>query len=101
MTATVFQRVAQLPFRKLDEEVVIVDPRQRQVHVLNGTASVVWDLLERSRSLPDLVTALIGDDDFDVAREVVSRDVAAFVVELIDKGLVSATEAASAPGPPG
>jgi hypothetical protein len=97
MKAARFQRVAQLPFRKLDHEVVVVDPRQRRIHVLNGTASVLWDLLERARSLPDLVTAVIGEEPFDVGGEVVARDVSAFIAEMVEKGLVSAFEPA-APG---
>jgi hypothetical protein len=98
VSAAVFHRVSDLPFRKLDDEVVIVNPRHRQIHVLNGTAAVLWDLLERSSSVPDLVAAVIGDDPFDVATEVVARDVSAFVAELLEKGLVIVVEPAGAAG---
>jgi hypothetical protein len=78
-----------LPFRTLDGETVIVNADHHEVHVLNGTASRIWELLDDWRTLPDVVAALLGKDGFDVSRAEVEQDVLQFLDQLVDKGLVS------------
>jgi hypothetical protein len=85
--------VGRLPFRRLDQETVIVDPRNRQIHVLNGTGSAIWALLEKGRTIPDLVSALTGDEGggaagFDGDSLVIARDVETFIADLAGRGLV-------------
>lgn len=87
-----FARAKGLPFRHLDGQTVIVDPRRREVHVLNGTASAIWDLLgDDLRSLHDLVAALEHEGAFDAPLETVAADLDGFLADLVQKGLVSAT----------
>ena len=38
-----YQRDPGLPFQKLDEETIVVDPRTREVHLLNDTAARYLD----------------------------------------------------------
>ena len=40
-----WRRDAELPFQKLDEETIVVDPRRREVHLLNETAARIWDTI--------------------------------------------------------
>lgn len=80
------QRVLSLPFQKLDQEVLVVDPKTREVHLLNATASRVWDLLETPRTRDDLV-ALLGNE-FDAPAEALGADVDALLDELGAKGLI-------------
>jgi hypothetical protein len=82
-----YRRADELPFRALGDETVVVNTRTREVHVLNGTGSRIWALLGPARSLPELVTALEGEFELDPGAAEV--EVAAFVNDLIDKGLVS------------
>ena len=49
-----------LPFQKLDEETVVVDPRTREVHLLNETAARIWELLAAPSSVDELA-AKLGD----------------------------------------
>lgn len=81
-----WRRDAELPFQKLDEETIVVDPRRREVHLLNETAARIWELLASPRSLDEL-TATLGDE-YDVA----GPELRAAVVECVDglasKGLV-------------
>jgi hypothetical protein len=87
-----FRRRNALPFRTLDGETVIVNPEHREVHVLNGTASHIWELLEDWRTLDDVVAALNDqavDGRFDVPRSQIEQDVLQFLDQLVDKGLVS------------
>lgn len=83
-----YRRVARIPWRKLDQQTVIVDPRSRKVHVLNGTGSELWDLLAEERSLDELRRALERQGQFAVGEEQLVRDIAAFLADLNERGLV-------------
>jgi hypothetical protein len=85
--APVFVRTEHLPWRKLDHQTVIVNPRNREVHVLNGTGSVIWSLLGEGRSIASLVGALRRD--FEGEETAVVHDVTRFLADLTHKGLVA------------
>jgi hypothetical protein len=84
-----YTRAQRLPFRRLDDQTVIVDPGRREVHVLNGVGSAIWDLLSESRNLVDLVAALEHEGSFDAEFATISDDVRAFLIDLSAKGLVT------------
>jgi hypothetical protein len=83
-------RRQRLPFRKLDEQTVILNPRGRDVHILNGTGTLIWELLSEGHSADELVGLLNGHRPFDADAEEMARDVAGFLAELATKGLVVA-----------
>ena len=63
-----FRRNDDVAFQSLVDQVVIVDARTREVHVLNGTGSRIWALLEHEQSAADLARVLaeeyaLGDAD--------------------------------------
>ncbi|HEY0712007.1 MAG TPA: PqqD family protein [Polyangia bacterium] len=90
-----FARVKDLPFRHLDGQTVIVDPQRREVHVLNGTASTIWDLLgDETRTVWELVAALGHDASFDVPLQTIAADLNGFLTDLVQKGLVRTTVSA-------
>jgi hypothetical protein len=84
-----YSRAERLPFRRLDDQTVIVDPRRREVHVLNGVGSAIWDLLSETKNVIDLVAALEHDGRFDADFDTIAADVQAFLDDLIGKGLVT------------
>jgi len=49
-----WRRDGELPFQKLDEETIVVDPKRREVHLLNETAARIWELLASPQSVDDL-----------------------------------------------
>jgi PqqD family protein of HPr-rel-A system len=77
----------------MNDEVLVVDPRTREVHLLNVTATRIWDLLEAPRTSDEIATALA--EEFDAPAEVLRADVAASIAELSAKGLVGADLAAA------
>lgn len=85
-----YRRIERLPFRQLDRQTVIINPRSREVHVLSGAGSSIWALLDRPRSVVQIVAELEREGPFDVDSAAVAADVAAFVADLADKGLVEA-----------
>jgi hypothetical protein len=92
-TIETYRRADDLPFRTLGEETVVVNTRTREVHVLNGTGSRIWTLLSPPRSLADLVQVLEGE--FELQAETAAHEVATFVGDLVDKGLVTVARAAA------
>ena len=77
-----------LPYQRLDdEETIVVDPRSREVHLLNETAARIWELLASARTIEDLTTALVEEYDGPIA------EVRASVEETLkifsDKGLLA------------
>jgi hypothetical protein len=81
-----YKRDPGLPFQKLEEETIVVDPRTREVHLLNDTAGRVWELLASSCSLEDLTGALA--EEYDAAAEVLRAGVEELLNGLRDKGLL-------------
>lgn len=87
-TPGVWRRDGELPFQKLEEETIVLDPRRREVHLLNETAARIWELLASPRSLDDL-TATLGDE-YDVGEAELREAVSECVDGLSSKGLLVA-----------
>lgn len=85
---TTLRRVTSLPFQKMNHEALVVDPRTRSVHLLNPTATRVWDLLEAPRTVDQLVSIL--GQEYDAAEEILRAEVATLLADLEAKGLVGA-----------
>lgn len=92
---TVLRRVSSLPFQKMNDEVLVVDPRTREVHLLNPTATRIWDLLEVP-STPAEVLAILSEE-FDAPVEALRADLETLLKELDIKGLLG-VDAASPTG---
>lgn len=80
------RRSGALPFQKMNEDTLVVDPRTREVHLLNATASRVWELLEHPRTVEDLLGSL--GREFDAPVETLQADLTALLGELAGKGLI-------------
>lgn len=84
--ASAIRRIGSLPFQKMNDETLVVDPKTREVHLLNATASRVWELLATPQTLGDLVGSL--GREFDAPVETLRADVTALLHELSGKGLI-------------
>ena len=87
-TSRIFRRNSDVSFQNLSDQVVIVDARTREVHVLNATAARIWNLLEAGSTLGDLMNGLADEYNLDAAG-VVEDEVEAFLEELEEKGLTT------------
>jgi PqqD family protein of HPr-rel-A system len=87
--AASFLREEALPFQRLDEETIVVDPRSREVHLFNETAARIWELLETRSSLDEIVEVL-ADEYEGAPPEDLRREVEAFLGDLGSKGLLAA-----------
>jgi hypothetical protein len=77
-----------LPFQRMDEDAIVINPQTREVHLLNGTAARIWELLETPLSIDELVGAL--GSEFDAEPAALRHEVESFVADLGGKGLLLA-----------
>lgn len=82
---SLWQRVPALPFQEMGDELIVVDPTTRQVHLLNATAARIWALLADAQPLPALVTTLA--EEFEASSADLRVEVEAFLTEMSDKRL--------------
>src|SRR5207244_10757183 len=73
-SGTTLRRVTSLAFQKMNHTALVVDPRTRSVHLLNPTATRVWDLLEAPHTVEQLVTIL--GQEYDATEELLRGEVA-------------------------
>ena len=85
-----WRRDSALPFQVLEEEVIVVDPKTREVHLLNETAARIWTLLVTAQSVADLVAAL--EQEYQADADELRAEVEAFVSDMSRKGLCAAVE---------
>jgi PqqD family protein of HPr-rel-A system len=83
-----FRRDPTLPFQTLDDEVIVVDPKTREVHLLNETAARIWGMLADPRSIAELVATL--EEEYQGDAEDIRQEVEAFVGDMSRKGLCAA-----------
>ncbi len=74
------------PSRVIDGAAVVIQTRKAEVSTLDETGTLLWAAIDGTRSEGDLATLLCAS--FDVAPAVALADVAAFLDELADAGLV-------------
>ena len=78
--------MSSLPFQKMSSEVLVVDPRTREVHLLNDTATRIWELLDAPHTPDELIATL--SDEFEVPGGTLRPDVETVLQELASKGLI-------------
>ena len=71
---------------RVDDDLVMLDPRQSRYFGVDPTGRRIWELLEEPRSVESLCTAL--QDEFEVSAETCRADVLAFLEQMSDAGLL-------------
>ena len=76
----------ELSTRKLGKELVIVDKRNNQVHSLNETAAMIWQLCDGKMSKGGLVAKTQGT--YQVDQETAESDVEKVLISFLEKDLI-------------
>jgi hypothetical protein len=74
-------------FNRVGDEIVLLDLDSGTYFGLDAVGGRVWDLLSNSATIAETIETLLAE--FDVARDVLERDVFRLVGELEEKGLIS------------
>jgi len=83
---SVVRRHPDLPYRVVDDEVVMLDLDQGKYFGLDSVGSRIWELAEQPVSVGDLCTRLL--EEFDVSAEQCLEDVLGFLEQMVEHELV-------------
>ncbi len=83
----VVTRGADAAWQVVDDKVVVVTPRSREIHILDGTGGTIWNRISEPATLSAVVDAVC--EEYDVDRETAERETREFVSDLVEKGVVS------------
>ncbi len=84
---TVLRRSPNAAYRVYDGQATVVLPERAEVHVLNSLGSSVWERIDGTRSVGEIVEAVIGEYDVEPGRA--RSDVLEFLETLGEHGMVS------------
>jgi len=76
-----------LAYRRIAEELFIVDAAKSELHELNGPAAVIWEGIASGKSGPGIISDIVSE--FEVDEKTVRADMAAFIEELLRQGLLT------------
>ncbi|HZD60942.1 MAG TPA: PqqD family protein [Anaerolineae bacterium] len=80
-------RKSDLVFRVVNEDGIIYDPHTKQLHMLNETALLAWNLCDGEHSIADIVATIATEYEADPGE--IMGDVIGFADELYQHGLLS------------
>jgi hypothetical protein len=80
-------RASTTAWRVIEGEAVILAVDTKVMHGLNAVGSRVWELVDGCRGLDEIVETIVAE--FAVEPERARADVAAFLRQLADRGLVN------------
>ena len=80
------QRREDVPWKVLDDTVIILDLKEGDFFELDEVAARIWNGLDGVRTIEELARALV--DQYGIDIETARSDVIAFVSDLYAKGLV-------------
>jgi hypothetical protein len=81
-------KAPQTASRLIAGEAVILSLDTKILRGLNPVGSRVWDLIDGTRSIDEIVDVIVAE--FDVTPPVAAADVEAFVRQLLERGLATA-----------
>lgn len=84
--ARTYKRVEGNPWQTLEEETLIISPKDHISHETGGVGSYIWGFLTGEMPLISIVDYVCSE--FEVARDVAEEDLIQFIQQLEDRGLV-------------
>jgi len=84
--AVLWQKNPALAWREIDEETVIISPKDSLMHELNDTGSFLWKNIDGRRSVAELAELLVAT--YEVTPEVALADTQALLEEMSARKLV-------------
>lgn len=80
------QLVEKLIWRETDDGIVVVDPIEGKVRVLNGVGSEIWKLVNQRKSRSDIQQAIAGT--YNISEGQAEADITAFLDQLSARGMI-------------
>jgi hypothetical protein len=89
-----FPRRRPVPWRLLDTEALVVDPKAGLLYPLNSVGARIWELADGTRSADAIADALV--EEFDADETTIRADATRFLDDLARAGLISMERAPAA-----
>lgn len=83
---TIVAKCDDIFWRNYDGEVLIVREETSDVYMLNGVASHIWESVDGQATVEHIISSVC--EQFEVEREVATKDVSEFLMDLIGKNLL-------------
>lgn len=80
------KRVKNIPWQVIDQNTLILNPKESTAHELNETASWIWNQLEQELPMSDIVEKMC--QTFDIDKATAEKDTTLFVDEMVMKGIL-------------
>jgi hypothetical protein len=80
---------AQIPWRIIEEEAILIDLEEGEVVRLNPVGAEVWSAIDGTRTVQDIVTHICRT--FEVSQQTANHDVHRFIKSLLRHELVHAS----------
>ena len=90
MEHMVVEKSDNLIFREIDGEVVIITNDGSHIHMLNETATLIWNCSNKRTSIGQIITEMC--EQYDVDEDTASRDVLETIKSLSEKNLIRVCE---------
>lgn len=90
MEHMVVEKSDKLIFREIDGEVVIIANDGSHIHMLNETATLIWNCSNKRTSVRQIITEMC--EQYDVDEDSASRDVLETIKSLSEKNLIRVCE---------
>ena len=90
-TETRYQRTSGIVRREVGADVLLLDPSNDALHVLNTAAAFVWDELAASASIAELAVALNEAFEVDDAADL-TVDLRRVLADLTQRGLIAESD---------
>ncbi len=84
---SVMTRTSDAAYRIYDGKATIVLPGRAEVKVLNPVGSLVWDRIDGSRPLEQILQEIL--EEYEIPRRQAEQDLLEFVDDLRNNGMVS------------
>lgn len=79
-------RSERIHWRRLDDEVVLLDLDSGIYSTLNAVGAIIWDRCDGTISVAEIIEEIASE--FDVAEEVAQRDTLEFLHDLVERDFV-------------
>lgn len=84
--ATVVRQSDECAWQAIRGKIIVVYPRDREIHRLNETASAIWQYIEKPRTVKEVARHVAAE--FDVSESAADADARQFLAELLEKNLI-------------
>lgn len=86
MSPTKVELIKDLIWRETEDGIVVVDPNEGKVRVLNGVASDIWKKVNDTSSIATITDHIVSE--YEVEHSRAEGDVSSFLQEMVESGLM-------------